>query len=83
MKLQEIPIEQAKERRLKILEENRRKRKNIARRKNKHSGKPQDHEQGKMFIELKTAIDEYVKVTNQEINNINKIIELELDSIKV
>ena len=36
-----------------------------------------------MIIELKTAIDEYVKVTNQEINNIKKIIELELYSIKV
>ena len=36
-----------------------------------------------MIIELKTAIEEYMKVTNQDINNIKKIIELRLDSIKV
>ena len=36
-----------------------------------------------MIIELKAAIDEYEKVTNQEINNIKKIDELKLDSIKV
>ena len=74
-KLQEIPHNQAKDRRQKIFEENRSKKKAPREDIKKEREDLNLKELAKMVKELSTALREYERITNQEIDNIKKIIE--------
>ena len=74
-KLQEIPHIQAKGRRQKIFEENRSKKKAPTEDIKKERKDLNLKELAKLVKELSSALREYERITNQEIDNIKKIIE--------
>ena len=74
-KLQKIPHIQAKDRRQKIFEDNRSKKKAPREDTEKEREDLNLKELAKLVKELSTALREYERITNQEIENIKKIIE--------